>query len=61
MEMCSCPECGGPAVVEDHGSYDARPGDTVRVSCVSRHWFLGPRRLLVPLLAPRLNVPAHGG
>jgi hypothetical protein len=48
MEMCDCPGCGAPAEVLAEDSYDVRPGDTVRVRCVARHWFLGPRERLVP-------------
>jgi hypothetical protein len=48
MEICDCPECGAAAVVETEESYDSYPGDTVRVRCVARHWFLGPRDRLVP-------------
>jgi hypothetical protein len=48
MELCACPDCGAPAEVSTHEAYDEHPGDTVRVQCVERHWFLGPRRLLVP-------------
>ena len=47
MEFCACPDCGATAEVSTEESYDAWPGDTVRVRCVARHWFLGPRRLLV--------------
>jgi hypothetical protein len=48
METCACPSCGAPAEVEAENSYDVRPGDTVRVRCLARHWFLGPRTTLVP-------------
>ena len=41
MEMCGCPDCGAPALVEEEDSYDVRPGDTVRVRCIARHWFWG--------------------
>jgi hypothetical protein len=60
MELCDCPCCGAPAEVSAHESYDMRPGDTVRVRCVARHWFLGPRRLLVPG-PPPVAVPEPGG
>ena len=59
MELCECPDCGLPAEVEDAGSHDDRPGDTVRVRCLARHWFLGPRRLLVP--GPPLTVGTASG
>jgi hypothetical protein len=61
MELCDCPSCGAPAEVSVQESYDARPGDTVRVQCLARHWFLGPRRLLVPEQAPPVAVPEPGG
>jgi hypothetical protein len=60
MELCDCPSCGAPAEVSAQESYDARPGDTVRVRCVARHWFLGPRRLLVPEPAPPVSVAEPG-
>jgi hypothetical protein len=60
MELCDCPECGATAEVLTQESYDAWPGDTVRVRCVARHCFLGPRRLLVPAAAQRPDVPGAG-
>ena len=48
MEMCGCPDCGAPALVEEQDSYDVRPGDTVRVRCIARALVLGPSERLVP-------------
>jgi len=47
MELCACPECGLPAEVlrDDDQRWDL--SEIVRVHCIDRHWFLGPRRLLV--------------
>lgn len=50
MDVDGCPQCGAPAEVAPEPAYDDGAGDTVSVTCVAHHHFLGPRELLAPRL-----------
>lgn len=59
MQVCGCPVCGLPAEVIDEDDARGSLGGLVRVVCVGRHWFLGPRDRLVIPAEPAAEPPAR--
>jgi rubredoxin len=52
-ETVTCPECGGPAVVEWRSTGGSTDGSVehVKVRCPDRHWFLLPASWVGPATA----------
>lgn len=49
MELTTCPECGATAAVTWRYCEESTDGpvEHVRLSCVQRHWFMGPAASLL--------------
>jgi rubredoxin len=52
-ETATCPECGGPAVVEWRSTGGSTDGSVehIKVRCPDRHWFLLPASWVGPATA----------